>query len=49
MFGITIWSLVVMVVVVLLAFSFLHSFRRIGPTEVGLVTNSVGRGMLGST
>jgi hypothetical protein len=38
MFGITMWTLVLAVLVVLFVFSFLHSIRRIGPTEVGLVT-----------
>lgn len=38
MFGITMWTLVLAVLVVLFVFGFLHSIRRIGPTEVGLVT-----------
>lgn len=32
------WLVVSAVVVVLFLFSILHSIRRIGPTEVGLVT-----------
>ena len=39
MFGIGIvWSAVILVLIALAIFSTLHSFRRIGPTEVGLVT-----------
>jgi regulator of protease activity HflC (stomatin/prohibitin superfamily) len=36
MYGV--WTIVILVLLALLAFSFLHSIRRIGPTEVGLVT-----------
>jgi regulator of protease activity HflC (stomatin/prohibitin superfamily) len=36
MYGV--WTIVILVLLALFAFSFLHSVRRIGPTEVGLVT-----------
>lgn len=36
MFGV--WTIVILLLLALFAFSFLHSLRHIGPTEVGLVT-----------